>query len=438
MYDRHQRKLAQRKWCTLVSHLAREPLPVNSLQRKLTIYLSAPPGDGLRSAREYFQEYIKPVLVAAALDWEVVDGRREGDVRAGMAERVRKLRTKQGEVGHAEVEEDAEAMVDQTRRRTGIQDWDGVKGDIVIGRHTWKEYIRGLHEGWLGPLDPPPTPESSAPSPSSDAPLPDPISVTDTSPPPDDLQTAQDDPSPASPLPETPTAEDKTIDNEKKKEKEKPKPTTPTPSYLPTSAYTTSSLPPTIPPTFEPSSPLPFPHILGFFNTPICIYRFLTRRHLADAIGRQTAAVVLAAYRPYEQTSSFSSSIDPDSPSSTNADGGVVESGTTSEQQHVLAEEEPEWHKSARKRKDGEGERVWLDDVVVDPRIGERMRRFELAPADEERAKRIAEGKEGVLGQPVVEEESVLNSLLARVGWGTKEEGVKPGWVQGEEGSEEP
>lgn len=185
MYDRHQRKLAERKWCTLVSHLAREPLPVNSLQRKLTIYLSAPPGDGLRSAREYFQEYIKPVLVAAALDWEVVEGRREGDVRAGTAERVRKLRRKGGEAGQAEEEEDAETLVDQTRYRTGIRDLDGVKGDIVIGRHTWKEYIRGLHEGWLGPLDPPPNPELSTLLPSSDTAPPDPTPATDTTPPPD-------------------------------------------------------------------------------------------------------------------------------------------------------------------------------------------------------------------------------------------------------------
>ncbi|KAI9878770.1 MAG: mitochondrial import inner membrane translocase subunit tim54 [Pleopsidium flavum] len=438
MYDRHQRKLAQRKWCTLVSHLAREPLPVSSLQRKLTIYLSAPPGDGLKSAREYFQEYIKPVLVAAALDWEVIEGRREGDVRAGMAERVRRLRRKQGEAGQAEAEEDAEELVEQTRQRTGIRDLDGVKGDIVIGRNTWKEYIRGLHEGWLGPLDPPPTPEPTAPSPTSDAALPDPISVTDTAPPPDDSQAAQANPSPTSPPAEAPhTAENKATDQAKEKEKEKPKPITPTPPYLPISAYTTSTLPPTIPPTFEPSSPLPFPHILGFFNSPIRIYRFLHRRYLADAIGRQTAAVVLASHRPYQQTSSFSSSIDPDSPSPAAANGGVVQSGTSYEQQRVLEEEEPEWHKSARKRKEGEGERLWLDDVVVDPRIAERMRRFELAPADHERAERIAEGKEGALGETLVENESLLSGLLARVGWGRKKEGRKPGWVQGDEGTEE-
>ncbi|MCJ1364092.1 mitochondrial import inner membrane translocase subunit tim54 [Acarospora aff. strigata] len=450
LYDRHQRKLAQRKWCTLVSHLALEPLPVNTLQRKLTIYLSAPPGDSLRSAREYFQEYVKPVLVAAALDWEVVEGRREGDVRVGLAEKVRRLRRKRGEAGQAELEEDAEALVDQTRQRSGTQDYDGLKGDIVIGRHTWKEYIRGLHEGWLGPLDLPQTPEPSTTLP--EMPLLDPTSTANSSPPLDDPQPAQDD-SPRTSPPAT-TATDTNPEKEPEKESPKPKPTTPTPPYLPTISYPTSSLAPTIPPTFEPSAPLPFPHILGFLNTPIRIYRFLTRRHLTDSIGRQTAAVILASHRPYAQTSSFASSIDPDSqpsPSSSSTSsaaaahvdaGAVVESGTAYEQAHVLTHEEREWHKSARKRVDGEGERVWLDEVVLDPRVAERMRRFELSAADEERAERIAEGKEGVLGRPVGEgqEESLLSlsGVLGMVGLGSKESGgQKPGWVQGEEGDEE-
>ena len=80
--------------------------------------------------------------------------------------------------------------------------------------------------------------------------------------------------------------------------------------------------------------------------------------------------------------------------------------------------------------------------MVLDPRVAERMRRFELSAADEERAERIAEGKEGVLGRPVGEgqEESLLSlsGVLGMVGLGSKESGgQKPGWVQGEEGDEE-
>jgi import inner membrane translocase subunit TIM54 len=53
--------------------------------------------------------------------------------------------------------------------------------------------------------------------------------------------------------------------------------------------------------------------------------------------------------------------------------------------------EEPEWHKSVRERKeDDTRERIWLDEMVLDPRIAERMRKFVLEPEVEERAKRIA------------------------------------------------
>jgi import inner membrane translocase subunit TIM54 len=66
------------------------------------------------------------------------------------------------------------------------------------------------------------------------------------------------------------------------------------------------------------------------------------------------------------------------------------------EQQVLLAEEEQTWHKSVRKplKEGDETERVWLNDIVIDSRIGERMRKFELDPEEEARADRIASGLE--------------------------------------------
>ena len=155
MYDRREKKRVQRKWAKVVEHVALEPLDTTQLPRRLTVYVSAPPADGLVSAREHFNEYVKPILVAAAMDWDAVEGRREGDVRAGLAERIRRVRKKRGERSVEPVEEDAQEVLEQQRARAGIREWDGTPGDIVIGRNTWKEYVRGLHEGWLGPLDPP-------------------------------------------------------------------------------------------------------------------------------------------------------------------------------------------------------------------------------------------------------------------------------------------
>lgn len=397
-YDRRQKKAVQKKWCDLVSHVAQDTLPVNQLPRKITVFLSAPPGDGIRPSRDYFRQYIKPVLVAAAMDYDVIEGRKEGQVRYGTAEQIRRLRRKQGEVGEKEEEMDVEKAIDLVREKMLVANEPGIKGDLVLGRHTWKEYIRGLHEGWLGPLDEPVPPVPDIPAPSTDP-------------------TAEDSQHP-----------DKVAD-EKKPEEKKPeddkKPASTPPAYISTNSYPLASLPPTIPSLLEPSQPLHQQHILGFLKTPQRIYNFLTRRYLADEIGRQTAAIVLAAHRPYQQTEPLVSDLTPDdvddpTPLATRtpendqqrsppnlsisdpAERAVLQTAAHWEQQSALAIEEKTWHKSVRKpAKDTTFERVWLDKVVIDPRIGQRMRKFELSPEEEERAARIGRGEESSRAVPV-------------------------------------
>lgn len=362
-------------------------MPVNQLPRKFTIFLSAPPGDGLRSAREYFTEYVKPVLVAAAIEWDVVEGRREGDVRAGLAERIRKIRRKNGEKGLAASDEaEGEDMVEGVRQRTGIRPSHELEGDLVIGRHTWKEYVRGLQEGWLGPLEPPPEPP---PIPTSGESVTPHASLKDTAPgskPEDDAATANDDASPTAATPEKPAPVDELPQ----------KPIVPTPPYILPPDYPSSPLAPTIPRTLTPAVPLPFPHILGFLNTPIRMYRFLTQRHLADSVGHAMADMVLArSTRPWEKTSEFTSSLDPDRPMTTDAEAGaIVTSGTRWEQQSMCEEEEQEWHKSAREANPAgqEGrERVWQEDMALDERIGERMTTLVNTMAEGDQAKMIAD-----------------------------------------------
>lgn len=357
------------------------------LPRKLTMYLSAPPGDGIVQAREHFIEYVQPILVAAALDWDAVEGRREGDVRAGLAERIRRLRKKKGEQSAEPLEEDSQDVLEMSRQRADVREWDGLGGDIVIGRHTWKEYIRGLHEGWLGPLDSP-TPASAPAMENPAVPIASPVEATSET---QDTTTLSpllaDDASPTA-APEPP----KTEEPEKPKEEEsKPKRKKQPPPFNTTADYNNSTLSPHCPSTIGPAAAIPLPHLLGFLNFPIRMYRFLNRRQAADEIGRQTTAAVLAVYRPYDSPgeSRFESQM---------SDSNVSEEdeGDNSkwEQQRLLQHEEPEWHKSVRERKDDdERERVWLDDMVLDSRIAERMQKFELDADAEERAKRIASEK---------------------------------------------
>jgi mitochondrial import inner membrane translocase subunit TIM54 len=451
MYDRRQKKLAQKKWCTLVSHIVQETLPTDRMRRKITIYLAPPPGDSLSISRGYFKEYVKPVLVAAAMDYEVIEGRREGDVRAKLAEKIRKVRRARGEpstvVEELDNDETVALAIAESRQRQGLLDEDTVKGDLVIGRNTWKEYIRGLHEGWLGPLDPPPPPEPE-PSPEliADAPT-----ASDPLPPSSDEDTS----SPTTATTETPP------ETLPPPTEEKPKPKVQLPPYISPAAYTTTPISPSTPPSFDPSLPLPFPHILGFLNTPTRVYRYLTQRHLADSIGREVAAIVLATQsRPYAASESFTSSIDPDdlspaSPSATpfqdpeskessvnqSATSGdiLVSVGQSYEQSSLLSAEELEWPKRIRQPKiphpAGE-EHVWLDSVVLDPRIAERMSRFEIDPAEEERARRIAEGKEGVGGGPPEVTKPWWETVAGKLGIGAEDKRNKVvlGNLEGEDG----
>ncbi|KAF2832930.1 hypothetical protein CC86DRAFT_450771 [Ophiobolus disseminans] len=378
MYDRREKKRIQKKWAKVVEHIAQEPLDAQQLPRKVTVYVSAPPADGLVPARDHFFEYVKPILVAAALDWDAVEGRREGDVRAGLAERIRKLRKQRGESSLEPLEESFEESLDGLRQRAGVKAWDGIGGDIVIGRHTWKEYVRGLHEGWLGPLDPPipvaepttlefPVPQIEEPSssPAPSAPGSEPTVVH-----------ATDDASPQS-LPDTPLPEES---DKPKEEENKPKKKKQPPPFIKPTQYENALLSRNCPQALGPAAVVPFPHLLGFWNFPIRMYRFLNRRQAADDIGRQTAAAVLGAYRPFEIAGETA-----------NLSGDDGESSAQWEQQRLLAYEEDNYHKTARDRsKDEEGkERLWLDDMVLDRRIAERMRRFVLDAEVEERANNI-------------------------------------------------
>jgi len=361
----------------------------------MTIFLTAPPADSLSSSREHFVEYVKPILVAAAMDWDVVEGRREGDVRAALAERIRRYRNRAGERVEVAFEETATSVLVPLRERIGVRECEGEKGDIVVGRNAWKEYVRGLHEGWLGPMDAPAEPAEPAAAVSKT------VVQEDTTPLP-----AQGDAA------STIEPEETTITKEKKEDETIPpppeppaKPLVPLPHNTPES-YPSSSLPASIPDHLGPSIAIPFPHILGFFNTPIRMYRFLNRRALADDIGRRTAAAVLAHHRQYQHSSSsskessFEASNHPTSSTeSSSSEISTASSSSSWEQQSLLLHEEREWHKSVKNAKEYAPERVWLDEPVIDARIGERMRKFEIIATDEERARAIRRGAAGLPGR---------------------------------------
>lgn len=393
IYDKREKNRATAKWRRAVEPLSRELISnPNQLPRKLTIYLEAPPGDGLRVAQDHFIEYVKPVLSASGLDWDFVQGRQQGDVRAAVAEKVRRARMAEERPGD-ELPQTDEMIVENLRKHMGLADYEGIKGDLVIGRHTWKEYIRGVHEGWLGPLDAPLLPESEP-------------SIVETKPQADDAAKTVDDMTETNPEEDK---EQKQDDKEVKKDDKPKRPPQPRP-YNTTDDYSSAALPAQTPGEFSPSNLVPFPHRLGFMQTFVRIGWFLNRRKLADNIGREVAAVCFAASRDWRE-----------------ADGQY-------EQQLVLKGEEQDWPKSTWKVQDAEKsatdddspkpaeppkERIWISDMVVDPRIAQRMRRFEITSEDAQRAAQIVVPEEEIEGW-------IKGSLRSMWRWGASALESKP------------
>ncbi|KAK7430784.1 mitochondrial import inner membrane translocase subunit tim54 [Neonectria magnoliae] len=389
VYDKRQRKRATAKWKHVVSPLSKELIgSPNQLPRKLTIYLEAPPGDGLRVAQEHFLEYAKPVLAASGLDWEFVQGRQQGDVRAAVAEKIRRSRREQERPGE-DVVKTEENSIDDLRKKMGVPEYEGVNGDVIFGLHAWKEYVRGLHEGWLGPLDAPAQPEPEMkPAPVEAAPA---VEQTDSN-------KIESDDKPEGDKPE-----------EEKKEEKKPERPPQPPPYNSPEDYSMATLPAHIPAEFHPSNPITFPHRLGFRHTFVRLNRFFNRRKLADEIGREVAAVCFAASsREWRE-----------------ADG-------LHEQQLVLAHEEHDWPKSVWKNEepvenaeDGAvvaapaKEKIWTSPLVVDTRLMQRMRRFEISPEHEARAAAYVVPEEEIEGW-------IKGSLRSVWRWGVHSWNRKP------------
>jgi len=319
-----------------------------SLPRKVTVYLSAPPGDGIQAAREHFRDYVKPLLNAAAVDFDVVEGQKMGELRYKVAEEIRGRRRG-----------DEDGPVEEARKRAGIERVEE-GGVIVVGRHTWKEYLRGIHEGWLGPLEAPPP---AAPPPSAEK-------EASSSPVVESLEAA---------IAEKPTSAEPAVDpkeeEKKKKEEEKKKNAIPGP-FLLSSDYATATMSEQVPSHLEAAAIIPFPHILGFLNTPIRMYRFVTRRYMADEVCREAAAAAMGFHRPF---------ITAPEPAGTLMEPEEVEDGLKAKKEtgeiNALEHEEADWPNKVWKEEKYQGE--WTERLSVDGRIRERLRRF-FIPTDSE------------------------------------------------------
>lgn len=359
-YDRYERKQIREQWKQKVSYLATQKMNPLEMPRRVTVYVAPPPGDYLDASLTHFRQYIKPVLTASATDFDLRTENRQGEIRHRVAEEIRNRR--RAELGLETSDPAFKDELDKTIE-SGLQ-YDTTGGVICVGRGAYKEYMHGLQEGWLGPLE---------------APAEDPTSTTDS----DDVaafptreddlrdimgekkeeeeqqQQPQEQPQQSS-EPETldqqqdQAAEEKKTESsgedEEKKEKQAPVPK----PFIPLTKLSEAELSAEFRRAAEqgnladPMAIINQPHILGFLNTPIRLYRFFNRRHLADRMGAATAAVVFAQSRPF-----------------------------TAEDDDACIQEEHDWPKKWKQKGLDKGSE-WMIDLKVDDRIRENLRIYEL------------------------------------------------------------
>ncbi|AGO12184.1 AaceriAEL177Cp [[Ashbya] aceris (nom. inval.)] len=338
VYDKREQRRIRDHYASLVKNQGAEHMDTWLKPRRLTVFVAPPPSDYLETSMKVWRRYVKRVLFEAGLDYEVFTEERQGVIRHEVAERIRQLRR---DIVAAEAAE--QRAVDEKRWLNRIRSWwrseklseedlEGLRaqkfrdeftykqllgvfyknaplreqkvwdadalvedpvlagGVICIGRGAYKEYIAGIHEGILGPLDPPAAPAVEPAEPSVA---------------PEESKLNPEQPEPSS-------AEPESAATEAPEEKSNDAPAPPPAPYVSPDEYSTLSFPQEltgdvrhpsthIPAVFhQPLLVIPVPNLSGFLQIPRKIYRFYTRRYYAEECCKAAAAMVLQSVRPFQ------------------------------------------------------------------------------------------------------------------------------------------
>ncbi|KAG5354055.1 hypothetical protein E4T56_gene11229 [Termitomyces sp. T112] len=278
IYDRRECRRIKQHYIDLVKEQADEPVDALAWPRKVTVYGAKWPGDeDYEQAIKYFRKYVKPILVAAAVDFELISGKRFGDVAHRVAEDIRKRR--RIDLGIDPIPDIAKALPTyKPPEEVAKHTLQG--GIVIVGRPTLKEFMAGLRKGWTDPLDNVDNEEVLARELESDAHF-------------DEPEEPSDDPSESSvPKLSVPSARNSPVFSPLQIR---------SPS---THAKTISSIPDAmnVPPlTIPPVPPLllvPFTNHIGFSQIPIMIWEWFNRRHKVRAGAEAGYRLVTNCSRP--------------------------------------------------------------------------------------------------------------------------------------------
>lgn len=167
-------------------------IPTNLKLRKLKVIIAPLPDDYLDNTMKVWRRYIKPVIHAAGLDYSLVLGDEQGKIREQIADELREYKRKMipdedvpppmviNQIETLNENEDkVDPLVEEILNKTydfsnvlGVfyknqdlkdksviyqdalqKDDSKVGGVLCLGRGAFKEYLNGVQEGLLGPVE---------------------------------------------------------------------------------------------------------------------------------------------------------------------------------------------------------------------------------------------------------------------------------------------
>ncbi|KAL3232727.1 Mitochondrial import inner membrane translocase subunit TIM54 [Nakaseomyces bracarensis] len=411
-YDKYQQRQIINRYCEAVKPLSLEHIDVAKTPRKITVFIAPPPNDYLDTSLKIWRRYIKPILYYAGLDYEVIEEDRQGLIRTEVASRIRQLRkdiisqeVEQGNISsdrnstsfiskslpwrNSDKEEATDAgdnerfdpeqarkfkaefdfrnimgIYKKVPKLKGIVEEDSLIADpklaggvICVGRGAYKEYLTGLHEGLLGPLEPPIETNEQENEKTIGSKL---IRPEDDN----NLRESQDaDES------EHLTKEDKVKEENEEEDEDNSKIKLLKP-FIKKEEFTDTKIPSELEPylgetsskilrnpknnvpslLYQPVLVVPVPNLIGFLTVPERIYRFYQRRYFVEEVCAKTEDVVeqknIVNYKPKEHI-------------------------------NLAVEEESDWPKqwvNTGKEKNSE----WTQNLVQDERVVSKMHVYEL------------------------------------------------------------
>ncbi|PCH37706.1 hypothetical protein WOLCODRAFT_130434 [Wolfiporia cocos MD-104 SS10] len=150
IYDRRKCREIRQEYVDKVKHLAEVPLHSLDYPRKVTVYGAKWPGDEeYDRSMKYFRKYVKPILVAAAVDYEMINGKRHGELVNRVAEDIkRRRRIDSGLESPPVMAMPLPNSSPEDKRRRELEG-----GIVIVGRPTFKEFMAGLKRGWTEGLE---------------------------------------------------------------------------------------------------------------------------------------------------------------------------------------------------------------------------------------------------------------------------------------------